>query len=78
MKNLAFRTTNEGCKKFFEEFGKVKNVNILQRDGRSRGVGFVTFEDPKDAIALIESKKELVLEERYDHFQLNLPIIIII
>ena len=44
---LAWATNDEGLRAAFEEFGVVTDAKvILDRDsGRSRGFGFVTFED---------------------------------
>jgi RNA recognition motif-containing protein len=46
--SLAFATTDDSLKSFFETIGEVKSAKVItDRDsGRSRGFGFVEFEDP--------------------------------
>lgn len=48
---LAWATTDETLRAGFESFGPVSEAKvILERDsGRSRGFGFVTFENDEDA-----------------------------
>jgi len=45
--SLAYATTDDSLKAFFEEIGPVKSARVItDRDtGRSRGFGFVEFED---------------------------------
>jgi RNA recognition motif-containing protein len=45
--NLSFNTNDESLKDFFESVGTVKSARVItDRDsGRSRGFGFVEFED---------------------------------
>lgn len=45
--NLSFSTNDESLKAFFEGVGEVKSARVItDRDsGRSRGFGFVEFED---------------------------------
>ncbi|MDR1139793.1 MAG: RNA-binding protein, partial [Rickettsiales bacterium] len=45
--SLSFDTTDDTLKQYFETLGPVKSVRIItDRDsGRSRGFGFVEFED---------------------------------
>jgi len=52
---LNFSTTSEGLKAHFEQFGAISDCIVMtERDtGRSRGFGFVTFEDPGSANAAI-------------------------
>jgi RNA recognition motif-containing protein len=52
---LNWRTTNDDLKKKLEEFGPVTDVHIVtDRDtGDSRGFGFVTMADRKDAAQAI-------------------------
>jgi RNA recognition motif-containing protein len=44
---LSWNTTDEGLRQAFDRFGEISEAKvILDRDtGRSRGFGFVTFED---------------------------------
>ncbi len=45
--SLAYATTDDGLKEFFEQIGEVEKATVAtDRDtGRSRGFGFVTFVD---------------------------------
>ena len=45
--SLAYATTDESLKEFFESVGEVKSARVItDRDtGKSRGFGFVEFED---------------------------------
>ena len=45
--SLSYDTTDESLKAFFESIGEVKSARVItDRDsGRSRGFGFVEFED---------------------------------
>lgn len=49
--NLSWGTNSQGLQQAFEQFGTVTDaVVISDRDtGRSRGFGFVTFENDADA-----------------------------
>lgn len=52
---LNFSTTSEALKAHFEQFGQISDCVVMtDRDlGRSRGFGFVTFEDPGSVNAAI-------------------------
>lgn len=54
---LPWATTDEGLRKAFEEFGSIEEANVVrERDtGRSRGFGFVIFEDDDSAKTAQES-----------------------
>lgn len=45
--SLAYATTDEGLKAFFEQIGEVERVMVAKdrETNRSRGFGFVTFAD---------------------------------
>lgn len=50
--SLAWATTSDGLKEFFSQFGEVSEASVVyERDNpnRSRGFGFVTFENDADA-----------------------------
>jgi len=50
--SLAWATTNDSLKEFFEQFGEVAEASVVyERDNprRSRGFGFVTYENDADA-----------------------------
>jgi RNA recognition motif-containing protein len=63
---LAWATDDNGLKTAFEEFGTVSDAKvILDRDtGRSRGFGFVTFEDDASATRAVEEMHEKELDGR--------------
>jgi RNA recognition motif-containing protein len=46
--SLAYATTDESLKAFFEVVGAVKSARVIteRESGRSKGFGFVEFEDP--------------------------------
>eukprot|EP00931_Biecheleriopsis_adriatica_P117274 TRINITY_DN92808_c0_g1_i1.p1 TRINITY_DN92808_c0_g1~~TRINITY_DN92808_c0_g1_i1.p1 ORF type:complete len:296 (+),score=63.73 TRINITY_DN92808_c0_g1_i1:42-929(+) len=52
---LNFSTTTDALKAHFEQFGKISDCIVMtEKDtGRSRGFGFVTFEDPGSANAAV-------------------------
>lgn len=55
--NLPFKLKTQDLQKMFEEFGAVQDAVIItdRESGRSKGFGFVTFEDDgsaKDALSL--------------------------
>lgn len=49
--SLAWKTTNESLKEFFETVGKVVSARVVfdRQTGRSKGFGFVEFENEADA-----------------------------
>jgi RNA recognition motif-containing protein len=49
--NLPFDTTEEALREAFEQYGAVQSVNVIsdRETGRSRGFGFVEFEDASSA-----------------------------
>jgi RNA recognition motif-containing protein len=49
--SLAWATTDDGLREFFSQFGEVTEASVVkERDsGRSRGFGFVSFENDADA-----------------------------
>ena len=49
IKSLNFATTAEGLTNYFSKFGPVAQANVVndRLTGRSRGFGFVTFNDPE-------------------------------
>lgn len=62
MKNLDDDITEELIDLKFSEFGKVTNVKIAKdADGKSKGFGFVNFEDPDCAKRALESMNGLPL-----------------
>jgi len=57
--NLAYETTEEELKTFFEEAGSVVESTIVRRGNRSKGFGFVEFsteEEAQKAVELLDKK----------------------
>ncbi|CAJ1382906.1 unnamed protein product [Effrenium voratum] len=52
---LNFSTSSDGLKAHFEQFGAISDCVVMtdRETGRSRGFGFVTFEDPGSVNAAI-------------------------
>jgi RNA recognition motif-containing protein len=52
---LNFKTTNDGLRDAFAEFGDVDSANVImdRETGRSKGFGFVEMSDDKEAKAAI-------------------------
>lgn len=55
--SLAFKTTDDGLRAAFEEFGEVASARVItdRETGRSRGFGFVEFADEADNAKAIEA-----------------------
>lgn len=49
IRQLAFRTTNEGLRTAFQRFGELEEAKVAMENGRSRGFGFVTFKNEESA-----------------------------
>jgi hypothetical protein len=64
--SLSWDTTNDSLRKAFEKFGPVADAMIVtDRDtGRSRGFGFVTMADRKDAQRAIKDLDDSELDGR--------------
>lgn len=58
--NLSWSTTDEDLQAHFEQVGRVKSVRIVtdKSSGRSKGFGFVEFENAEDAQRAIEMLNE--------------------
>lgn len=64
--SLAYSTTEDSLKAFFETIGSVVSANvIMDRDsGRSKGFGFVEYENEDDAKKAIEELNDKELDGR--------------
>ena len=64
--SLSWNTTADELRAAFEEYGSVADVVVVSdRDtGKSRGFGFVTMEDRRDASRAIEALSESELDGR--------------
>ena len=63
---LAFSTSNERLREVFAQAGAVESAAVvMDRDtGRSRGFGFVTFENARDAEEAIKVMSGAQLDNR--------------
>ncbi|THU97886.1 hypothetical protein K435DRAFT_777784 [Dendrothele bispora CBS 962.96] len=61
---LAATTTSDSMKEFFSAYGKVVDATVMldRESGRSKGFGFVTFEDATNSDQLVG--KNLVLDDK--------------
>ncbi|ESQ53728.1 hypothetical protein EUTSA_v10024683mg [Eutrema salsugineum] len=56
VKNLAESTTDDDLKNTFSEYGKITSAVVMKDgDGKSKGFGFVNFENADDAARAVES-----------------------
>ena len=63
---MSYETSEGELQRFFEKFGNVMRVKILVReDGKSKGIGFVTFEKISHAKNAIQNQESLMLGGRY-------------
>ncbi|PFH45978.1 hypothetical protein AMATHDRAFT_70802 [Amanita thiersii Skay4041] len=71
---LAPTTTAESMKEFFSTYGKVVDATVMvdRESGRSKGFGFVTFEDANNADQLV-GKIGLVLDEKQIEVKMAQP-----
>lgn len=55
--NLDWAATSEDLKTLFEQYGAVKEAVIItdRMSGRSKGFGFVTYEDAADAANAVQN-----------------------
>ena len=57
---LAWGTTDEQFRQYFQRFGRVESAQIMRdRAGKPRGFGFVTFEDPLCVETVVGCRHEL-------------------
>jgi len=63
---LPWSTKDEELLKAFEEFGPIEEANVVfeRGTGRSRGFGFVTFENEEDAVKAKEEMHDQELDGR--------------
>ncbi|GMI88258.1 POLY(A) BINDING PROTEIN 8, poly(A) binding protein 8 [Hibiscus trionum] len=56
VKNLSESTSDEDLKTIFGEFGQITSAVVMREpDGKSKGFGFVNFENADDAASAVES-----------------------
>ena len=63
---LSWDTNEDGLRSAFEQFGEISDLQIISdRDtGRSRGFGFITFEDPGHGEQAINQMDGTMLDGR--------------
>lgn len=59
---LNVETTDDGLRKYFEQYGSVKDCVVVMNNqlGRSRCFGFITYENPEEADTAMASKPHVV------------------
>ncbi|MCB9538219.1 MAG: RNA-binding protein [Myxococcales bacterium] len=64
--NLSWNTDDQSLREAFEEFGEVTDAKVItdRETGRSRGFGFVTFEDDRACQEAIEQMNGQSLDGR--------------
>ena len=55
VRNLGYDCTSDDLAAVFEQYGPIKNISIAQKDGKSRGFGFVKYAFTEDARAAMEA-----------------------
>lgn len=59
VKNLDESITDEKLKELFSSYGSIKSaIVMIDENGKSRGFGFVDFEEPQDAAEAVDNMKE--------------------
>lgn len=58
--NLAYRVHERELRRFFEKFGAINHLKVVKdrNTGRSKGFGFVTFENTKQATEALAAHGE--------------------
>ena len=64
--SLSWDTTDDGLREAFETFGSITEAIVIKdRDtGRSRGFGFVSFENAEDADSAVQEMDGKMLDGR--------------
>ena len=64
--SLSWNTDDDGLRAAFERFGTVEDAKVItdRETGRSRGFGFVTFEDEAAAQTAIQEMNNSELDGR--------------
>ena len=64
VKSLSFDTSEEGLRAHFEQFGALTKVKLISSMGRSKGIGFVEFENFSDAKKALNESNGFWLDNR--------------
>ena len=64
--NLSYNTEEQDLESKFQQFGTIRSIKIIKDSNtrKSRGFGFVTFEEPKDAEKAIEKLNSTDIDGR--------------
>jgi RNA recognition motif-containing protein len=64
--NLSFKVNEEDLRHLFEEYGELSSVKIItdKYSGKSKGFGFVTMDNDKQANTAIEELNGCAVHER--------------
>jgi RNA recognition motif-containing protein len=64
--NLSWGTDDEALRRAFERFGEVTDARVItdRETGRSRGFGFVTFQNPEQALEAVSRMDGTQLDGR--------------
>jgi len=62
--NLPYALEDEALLKLFKDHNVSKAHVVMNRNGRSKGFGFVEFENEKDQIAALTASEKLVVDNR--------------
>ena len=75
VKNLNFETTEEELENFLKEKGmqNIVNVKIVNKDGISRGFGFIEFENNPEAEKMIKTLQKSILNKHVLNLSISLP-----
>ncbi|KAL5976609.1 hypothetical protein ACLOJK_020942 [Asimina triloba] len=66
IKNVDLDLTEEHLQEVFSKFGKISSIAIAKdSNGRSRGFGFVSFDNPDDAKQAVETMNGMQLGSKY-------------
>lgn len=73
--NMSYRTSEEGLRNLFSNFGEVSSVTVIhdRETGRSKGFGFVEMADSNAAQAAIDALNDKDFEGRRLKVNLALP-----
>ena len=73
--SLAYATTDDGLKAFFEQVGTVEYARVMtdRETGRSRGFGFVTFANEEDNQKAVDQLNGQELDGRAINVSLAKP-----
>uniref|UniRef100_A0ABM1J0J7 RNA-binding protein 28-like n=1 Tax=Polistes dominula TaxID=743375 RepID=A0ABM1J0J7_POLDO len=64
IRNLPFQLTEDNLKEYFNEYGKLEEVKILEKNGKSVGCGFVQFDHVQSAAKAIHHANMKILQGR--------------